>query len=480
MESVFRYLPERFFSPLASLNREHYAELLLVFYQLFQEYPLGVERERAVAAFEEYIAGLGSGGMNADPEDIGETGQVSGDDTGRSPDSETTSAHRLAAGMILRKLIACGWLTEEELSDFRRVLGVSTHAKPFFEALRTVSLGNSVEYESHVVAVYSSLCSDSAMENGEYAVLNAHFHTRMLIESLKVLEQNIRRHIQGIYGKDTEIRDILHIHYDLYMNEVVDRAYHRLKTSDNLSKYRPKIHTAVSGFLENDAWLARTSERLSTIRRIPVRHAEQTIREMLKEIRSDLRSIDPILESIDDKNRRYSRISTERIRSRLYSDTTLQGKIGTILKAWRREDLPEDLSALPHRVFRQRYLDAGSLYIRRAREVDSGELRRPAEGSFDIEQAEAELRLRVMRQLNPSKIAAFLADFCPTSGVPVPAEVMVNDMESYIRVLYAAAYAGNRASRFPYEIHWHPEGTMTTVGRFTFRKHSFVRRRTDA
>ena len=55
---VFQELPGNFFFPLASPHRNHYAELLLVYYNLFMEYHTGIEREQVVSAFENYFEKL--------------------------------------------------------------------------------------------------------------------------------------------------------------------------------------------------------------------------------------------------------------------------------------------------------------------------------------------------------------------------------------------------------------------------------------
>ena len=238
---------------------------------------------------------------------------------------------RILATIFLRKLVSCGWMAEEGQLDFSRTVTMCARARPFFEALDAVERDAPVEYESHIIAVYSSLCGDAAAENGEHAVLNAHWHTRLLIESLKVLEQNIKNCVQEMFGLDASIPEILHAHYDVYMHEVVDRAYTRLKTSDNLSRYRPRISRAISAFLKNEKWMIRTAEKLSVIQRATAASSRERLWEMLVEIRDELKGINPILEGIDDKNRRYSRISTERISSRLHADSSLQGKISRIV-----------------------------------------------------------------------------------------------------------------------------------------------------
>ncbi len=468
MESIFMRLPESFFIPLASPNRRHYASLLLLFYRLFMEYRSSVERELLVARFSEYFAGLDSSDAVTD-----EAEQDAPDAAGAGAD--TAADPRGLASLFLRKLIGYGWLDEEEQLDFSRIITMRSHARPFFEALDATERGVSIEYESHIVAVYSSLCSDAAKENGEHAVLNAHWHTRLLIESLKVLEQNIRNHFGEIFSRDATIPEILHTHYDVYMHEVVDRAYTRLKTSDNLSRYRPRITRAVNAFLKDEKWITRTAERLSTIQRNAVAASRETVRQMLLEIRDELKGIDPILESIDDRNRRYSRISTERIRARLHADSSLQGKITRLVRALSRDRA--EAAELAHRIFRLRYLSRGSLYTRRTREVPDAALDRTVADDLDAEIGAAELKLRITNQLNPAKIAEFLSPYCPTAGSGREAAEIVDGVESFVKLIYAANYAEARTGTFPFAVEWTDK--EVTVGRFRFRSHRFVRRYSD-
>jgi hypothetical protein len=472
METVFARLPDHFFIPLASPNRRHYAALLLRYYRLFVEYRSSVERELVVGRFSEYFAGLDASDR-VEPEEERAAAAADHGEPSPAPGAPATDP-RILATLFLRKLVAYGWMAEEEERDFTRVVNICVHARPFFEALDATDRGASVEYESHIIAIYSSLCSDAARDNGEHAVLNAHWHTRLLVESLKVLEQNIKTYVQEIFRLNATIPEILHAHYDVYMHEVVDRAYTRLKTSDNLSRYRPRISRAIGGFLKSEPWMARTAEKLATIQRATVAASREKIREMLVEIRDDLKAIDPILESIDDRNRRYSRISTERIRTQLHADSSLQGKIARIVRALARRGLEQGSAGLAHGVFRLRWLGRESLYTRRTRDMAAGGLARLTPDDVEAELAAAELRLRIANQLNPAKIAEFLSRFCPTPGAVRSAEEIVDDAESFVRLIYAANYAEARDGGFPYAVQWR-EG-LVTKGRFRFRAHQFIRR----
>lgn len=436
------------------------------------EYNSGVERDVVIREFRVYCEkALRDGTLLPAEASLDRDESGPGDEPG-PVDSGTTAAS------MLRRLIRTGWMSEEEQADFTRLISIAEPARPFFEAIHTVSSGLSVEYESHIIAVYSLLTSDAVRQDGEHAVMNAHFHTRLLIESLKTLEQNIRVHIEALYRDAVEIQDILHAHYDRYMHEVVDRAYNRLKTSDNLSRYRPRIIASVNQLLTDPAWLARTAEKYAVIKRIPVKEAGQRVIELLSEVRDDLLHIDPILERIDDRNRRYSRISTERIRTKLYSDYSLQGKIGRILKAWLNPDLPPELCGLGHGIVRKRFLDRDSLYVRRSKDRETEDEPKPEDIGAEIERLETELRLRLANQLNPARIGMFLAAYCTKPGVPVSAERFVTDVTGYVKILYAAVYAEGRGEEFPYEVLW--EEGSTRAGRFTFQRHSFVLKSPDS
>jgi hypothetical protein len=127
-----------------------------------------------------------------------------------------------------------------------------------------------------------------------------------------------------------------------------------------------------------------------------------------------------------------------------------------------------------HTIHRLRHLCSDSLYIRRARSVTEEGLQRPVEEPPEAEIVERELILRARKQLSPPKIAAFLAETAPHPGDRARADSLVEDLDSYIRLLYAGAYAEGREESFPYQVEWGDE--LLEVGRYRFLDHTFVRR----
>jgi hypothetical protein len=467
---VFATLHENFFSPLASPNREHYAALLILYFRLFQENSRGLEREQVMRSFTDYL------GRNRDSLIADEAGDAEEDlpddadpqqkelefGAGQSQTEKPSGMpDRMMASRFLRKLINSGWLGEETLSDYSRVINITPQGRPFFEALARVEEGLKTEYESHVVAIYSLLCGDAAAENGHYAVLNAHNATTALIDSLKVLSQSIKGHYDRFTADAASagISGLLHLHYDIYANDILDGAYKRLKTSDNLSRYRPKIIKKVGDLLADEAWLSASARKLSRLGSGTMTDSRRRLETMLEEIRDTLRAVDPLLEDIDRRNMLYARASIERVKTLLEPDSTIAGKLTSLVRELYASRNHERLC---HRVHVLRLFAPESLYRRYKR--DAVEPRRAAFAADReaAKRAEEELLLRLERQLGPAKISGWLDEQGGREGLLSPLN-LVRDENSFVRFVYSVLYADSRP-RFTYRLEENPESSVESAG----------------
>ncbi len=464
MESPFKHLPERFFSPLASRNREHFAYALLLFYEGFLSSPTGVDRDGLVDKLERYCENL----TGMEQEEDEETALEEGDASAPLP--------RKMALYLLKKIMKTGWISEETLQDFTRIVNIESRAKPFFEALHMTATGGGVEYESHIVAIYSLFCSDASADNGHYIVLRAHDHMMRLLDSLKVLSQNIKGHFEMLFPADLDIPGILNAHYNEYMKEIIDRAYTRLKTSDNLSRYRPEIIANINARLEDEEWLSVTADRLSSIRIGRYISPIDDLRGMLEDIRENLRNMDRIIDDIDRRNRMYSRISTEKIRNRLYVDSTMKGKLVGIVRAISEGHLQHELCE--HGIFRFKSVSSESCSTRFRGDAAEARPSLPTiPDAARIDELEKGLRERIALQMNTEKIAKYLDANLGEAG-SVEAADMVLSVQDYVKLLYAGVYASAEGKPFPFGVAWGDERAEAGDGRFEFRSHRFFRLRT--
>lgn len=459
---VFATIPEGFFSPLSSVNRTHYAALLVLYWRTFQEFPRGVERSVLVARFAEYVTrSRAPMADDAEVSDLAEAGRGDTEDGAGDrglfgPDeSVSEEPSRAIAGRFLRVLVAAGWVSIEALEDYTRMVNVTPWARPFFEALARIDEGLGAEYESHVVAVYSLLCSDAADENGHYAVLNAHESTVALNNSLKALLQGIKDHYERLSPGEGEgggdgVSQLLHRHYDLYAEEILDGAYKRLKTSDNLSRYRPRILRRVQELKSNAEWLSSSAAKYARSARIAPDEARGRLLAMLDDIADVLKDLDPLLAEIDRRNMQYARSSAERIRLLLEPDSSVAARLAQVARAVSSRS--ELRALLAPRLYRFACLTPESRYRRWLKETAAADFTdKSSSDARSLERAEAELRLRIANQLNPARVARWL-DGRGGQERPIRLSELATDADSWVRTLYAALYAESRPASFGYAV----------------------------
>ncbi|HNY22126.1 MAG TPA: DUF5716 family protein [Treponemataceae bacterium] len=456
---VFATLPEGFFSPLSSANREHYAALLVLYWRTFQEFPRGVERSVLIARYADYVTRYRAA-IAQDAEESSESDRdpLTGSDSDAPcelfsrDESVSEEPSRAIAGRFLRILVGAGWMSLETLEDYTRMVNVTPWARPFFESLARIDEGLSAEYESNIVAVYSLLCSDAADENGHYAVLNAHESTVALNDSLKALLQGIKDHYERLSpeAEGEGVAGLLHRHYDLYASEILDGAYKRLKTSDNLSRYRPRILKRVREFKNDAEWLSASAGKYARGARIGLDEARSRLVAMLDEISDVLKDLDPLLDEIDRRNMQYARSSAERIRLLLEPDSSIAGRLAQIARA--ASERPELRDLLSPRLYRVACLGPESRYRRWLKGTAVADfIDRSSSDSCELERAEAELRLRIARQLNPARVSLWL-DGRGGKERPLTLAELATDAEGWVRSLYAVLYAESRSASFGYTV----------------------------
>ena len=458
---VFSVLPGNFFSLLAGVNREHYAALLVLYYRLFQENPRGLERELVVREFMNYIVlhrdtlseesdDTPDGDIQSEGSELYPPGLFAQPEPGKADE-------RQLASRFLRLFINAGWLGEETLADFTKVINITAWGKPFIKTLADIDGGLKTEYESHVVTVYSMLCGETIKKDGHHAVLKAHEESRSLIDSLKVLSQSIKSYYDNLNMETIRARaaSALHEHYDLYMGEVLDKAYKRLKTSDNVSRYRQGIFKQVAALLKDNKWLDESAGKYMRILQKSRDECREKLQFMLGEIRDDLRSVDQLENEIDRRNAAYSRSSTEIIKAYIEPDSTVAGKIGLLIKAiyggTPAPDSGDELrSRIAHGIYRITFLSPSSLAFRRQREEGDFTAVTSKADALALAQTEKELLERIRRQLSVKKIRLWLDEHGGDEKPIFPADI-INDEETYIRFVHALLYGDSRGN-FGYSI----------------------------
>ena len=147
-----------------------------------------------------------------------------------------------------------------------------------------------------------------------------------LITGLKSLNANIKRYIDEL-TKHSTVAEIMDALLNDYYTNVVDKAYHRLLTSDNVAKFRPEIIEWLEANSRSERFLNGAAEEIAELREISREEDRELVLELLHEVIDAFRSMDEILDEINKKNTRYQRAAINRARFLLSSSEDIRGQL---------------------------------------------------------------------------------------------------------------------------------------------------------
>ena len=316
---LFKIIPDNFFSLLSSKNKAVYAGCIIEAFKIYEEGSiLGIDKKIVVEVLTDYL--------EKEAEDIVD---METEEDGDKPSS------RDKANFILRRMEECGWIDVDVTNDYVEILNFRDYAITVIEALLQIEPqiddyvdGNQKEYRGYIYTIYSLLTNPM---NIEYGVLieQVYRNTKLFIRELRKLDSRLKDYIKTIVDR-TEIKDLMESLID-YKVELVDKAYHRLKTSDNVNKYRLEIVNRLDSFLCDPAIMEKISiayrQRYASYDDA-YRRASRDLTEMI----DIFNSLDEMITEIDAKNKTYINSTIGKIEFLLKDDNNIPGKINLILK----------------------------------------------------------------------------------------------------------------------------------------------------
>ena len=252
---MFHIIDEHFFVPLASPNKLVYWECICkLFYVMDHQLSFGVERDVLIEELQYYF-------------EASQAAELEGEEV------EGKSA-RDKANWMLRKLENYGWIDIETDKSYVQRVNFKEYAVKVIRTLLEIAEGKQIEYQGYIYTIYSLVRSTT--DNPGIVLLSIVENTDMLIIGLKNLSSSIKHYIDELtrYKTPAEIMDVL---FNDYIENIVDKAYHRLLTSDNVSKFRPEIIERLESKSRSKSYVDKASEELSGIREISKDEAEELV-----------------------------------------------------------------------------------------------------------------------------------------------------------------------------------------------------------
>lgn len=249
-----------------------------------------------------------------------------------------------------------------------------------------------------------------------------------------------------------------------YYSNVVDKAYHRLLTSDNVSKFRPEIIERLEADSRSLSFLERAAGEIAELKELSPEDARELVLQMLHEVIETFRQMDDILGEINKKNTRYQRAAINRARFLLSSSEDVRGQIKEILTfvngKIQEQELDyngiyqlEELDRLI-RIFSWEYLDIDSLYAptEGRREFKPQPYEEPERNEELREEKRLLMLAKLERVLSVEKIMSYVDEVLTGKERMLASELPLAGAADFMRLIYIRLYGQRKHVNYRLEL----------------------------
>ena len=334
-------IPASFWSLFRSVNRDVYIEALLAVNDEYQYNNYFLSREACLQILSDLCARTGCG-LKREEEETDE------------------EAQETAPRRILNRLLRFGWLRRvEDYSTMTANIVIPDYASVMIEAFERLASEPEEDTQVYIQNVYATLFSFKNDARMNLSMLRtALVNTRKLNRALQDMLHNMDR----FFGRLLEKRnygELLREHLKGYVEEVVERKYHILKTSDNFYIYKTDIRRWLQEMREDTAWVERVRKKQRT-RNAPepggtetalfwTRRAarEEDVLDLIDQIERGFEMIERRIASLDREHSKYIRATLSRLNYLLSGESDRHGLLIQLLN---RLGEPEEEAEMERRL----------------------------------------------------------------------------------------------------------------------------------
>ncbi len=424
---MFDVVSDGFFVPLASPNKLVYWKCICKLFSIIDnQLSFGVERDVLVDELQYYFEQTNAAEITE--EELAET------------DS------RSKANWMLEHY---GWIEIETDKSYVQRVNFKGYAVKLIKTMIEIAEGRQIEYQGYIYTIYSLVRSST--EHPGVVLMQILENTDLLITGLKNLNSSIKHYIDDLTRHKT-VAEIMDALFNDYITNIVDKAYHRLLTSDNVSKFRPEIIERLEGKSRSKVYVEKAAAEITGIKEISDEEAVELVYYYLHQIIDAFQNMDDILKEINQKNTQYQCAAVNRARFMLTGSEDVRGQLKEILTGINerlneekmnlggiyRIDFLEELI----RIYSMGCLDEKSFYS----PVEGRKEFKPAE--IEVHEPDLELRqekLRIMaekmrRVLSPVKINAYVKTQIGHKKEILATQLPLVNTEDFVKVIYVRLY----------------------------------------
>ena len=452
MEMRFE-IPASFWGLFRSVNRDIYIEALLYINEEYQYSNYFLTKEICVQVLSDMHAKKRIQLM-------------------REEDETETDLLETTASRILNWLLRAGWL--KKIDDYNTMttnIVIPDYAAIFIEAFERLSSEELEDTEVYIQNVYATLFS---FRNNPRVNLNmlrtALINTRKLNKALQDMLHNMDKFFERLLNKET-YGELLKEHLNGYVEEIVKKKYHILKTSDNFYIYKMDIKQCLRDMRDDDEWIERIRAKAQN-----TGDNKEDVLDLLDMIERGFDDIEHRISNMDKEHSKYVRATVTRLNYLLSGETDTKGLVVKLLNEMAesedQEKILKDVSQKMNLSFLE-ILSAKSLYKRRKSRADFISQMEMQEEMEDLDREDVLKLNRIQMRYSRAEIEDFIETHMENGMMDAEALKEMKE-EDFEKLILAYDYSTRRSSKYRV-LEEEPE--MVVNGQYRYPNLKFVPRR---
>lgn len=437
MANQFLEIPDSFWALFRSKNRQIYIDALLQINEEYQYSNYFLSKEICIAALNDYFS------KNKVTLEMDE-------------EQDMFEILEPVATRILNWLLKNHWLRKvDDYNNMTTYIVIPDYAAVFVDAFSHLAGEDEDETQVYIQNVYAILFAFRNDPRANIGLLKtALVNTRKLNKSLQDMLHNVDKFFESLLKQDN-YRDLLKEHLDGYVQEIVQKKYHILKTSDNFYLYKADIKQLLQEMRQNTQWLDSVCRKNKQLRGIEL--TMEDICDQLDLIEKGFSDIEHRIMNMDREHTQYIRATVTRLNYLLNTEDNMKGLVIQLLNALAEnqggdeaEEKVKKISGIINLSY-PAVLSKKSFYKRRKAKQNF------LDGLEADEKQEKELSKEDILKLNKMKkryssqqIEAFVEEHM-TDGYFMVNKDTINDNESFEKLVLAYDQSIRKGSSFAVE-----------------------------
>ena len=390
------------------------------------------------------------------------------------------------ASRTLKWLLRTGWLKKlEDYNTLATNIVIPDYAAIFIDAFERLGSEDMEETEIYIQNVYATLFSFKNDSRVNLSMLRtALVNTRRLNKALQDMLHNMDKFFGRLLDQQS-YHDLLKEHLEGYVEEIVRKKYHILKTSDNFYIYKTDIKKCLRDMRENEEWIGLVRERSKAMG-----DTKDDVVDLLDMIERGFDDIEHRISNMDKEHTKYVRATVTRLNYLLSGETDTKGLVVQLLNRMSAAVTEEQNTQVENRGNGYSYeemlqltgermnmsllemLSEKSLYKRRKPREDFISQMAEDETIEDLNREDVLKLNRIQQRYSKQEIEAFIEEHMKDDVMDVE-KLKIADEESFEKLILAYDYSTRRNSKY---IVLEEDTTQIENGCYKYPALKFVRR----